>query len=79
MADDTSGGPATVELFRDDARLAQCDAVVTAVDERGVWTNQIDWNNSSLSWYDFQPVHDDVFGNAACGASVTFTVPGVSV
>jgi misacylated tRNA(Ala) deacylase len=27
---------ATVELFRDDARLAHCDAVVVAVDERGV-------------------------------------------
>ena len=26
----------TVELFRDDARLAQCEAVVIGVDERGV-------------------------------------------
>jgi misacylated tRNA(Ala) deacylase len=26
----------TLEIFRDDARLAQCDAIVTAIDERGV-------------------------------------------
>ncbi|HEX6704352.1 MAG TPA: alanyl-tRNA editing protein [Albitalea sp.] len=28
--------PATLELFRDDSRLAHCDAVVAAVDDRGV-------------------------------------------
>jgi len=28
--------PATIELFREDARLRTCDALVTAIDERGI-------------------------------------------
>jgi misacylated tRNA(Ala) deacylase len=36
MADDSPRTGATVELFRDDARLAQCDATVTAIDASGV-------------------------------------------
>jgi hypothetical protein len=33
---DSADSTHTIELFRDDARLAQCDAVVVALDERGV-------------------------------------------
>src|ERR1043165_9393182 len=36
MAGDSPRTGVTVELFRDDPRLVQCEAIVTAVDARGV-------------------------------------------